>query len=318
MLLPVEPGLEQFRQAEARIRGYVRRTPMLHAVALKQPPAGADNLYLKLELVQVTGSFKPRGAINKLLTLPADDLKRGLVTASGGNHGLAVAYAGWVAGVPATVYLPGNTPKAKAEKLERWGARVVFEGAVWDEANRAAQVVAERDGLTYMHPFADPVIIAGQGTIGLEILEDLPDADVILVAIGGGGLISGIAAAAKALCPAIRVIGVEPEGAATLHESLRAGRLVELPAIRTAASSLAARQTAPLNLDMVRRHVERVVLVSDDDLRHAARWLWFELGLAVEIAGAATAAALLTGKVQVLPGERVCALVCGAGSDGVS
>ena len=310
--------LADVQAARDRIADYVRHTPLVRAWPVHHPAADVAALYLKLESLQITGSFKARGAVNTAQGLSPEQLARGLVTASGGNHGLGVAYAGWLAGVPATIYLPTNTPPTKADKLERWGARVVVEGAVWDDANHAAVAAAERDGLTYIHPFADPAVIAGQGTISLEVLEHVPSVDVLLVQIGGGGLAAGVALAAKALKPSIRVVGVEPVGAPTLYESIRAGRLVELPEIRTAANTLAPRMSAQLNLDLIRRHVDEIVLLTDDELREGARWLWFEMGVAAELSGAATVAALLAGKVRVPPAERVCAIVSGAGPDGLA
>lgn len=285
---------------------------MISAAPLRHAPGP---LTLKLELLQVTGSFKARGATNKVLTLGG--VSPGLVTASGGNHGLGVAYAGWLAGVSATIYLPSNVPPAKARKLEAWGARVVWFGDVWDESDAEARAAAERDGLTYVHAFADPAVVAGQGTIGLEILEDAPETELLLVAIGGGGLSAGISTAVKALAPHIRVIGVEPVGAPTLRESVRAGRLVELERITTAANTLAPRRSAELNLAIIRDKVDDIVLVDDDEMREAARWLWFEMGVAAELSGAAAVAAWLAGKVPV-EGVRTCALVCGAGTDGLT
>ena len=304
-------------RARERIAGTVRQTPLLRALTLRGPLPTPVDLYLKLENLQVTGSFKARGAVNAVRSLPSEQVRRGLVTASGGNHGLGVAYAGWAAGVPATIYLPRNTPPGKAQKLAAWGARVVVEGAVWDDANRAAQESAEREGLTYVHPFADPAVIASQGTIALEVLEDQPDLDVLVVPIGGGGLISGIALAAKALRPELRVVGVEPVGAPTLHASLQAGRLVELPEITTAANTLAPRRSEEINLAIIREHVAEIVLVDDADMRDSARWLWFELGVAAELAGAASCAAIRSGRVRLAPGERTCAIVSGAGTNGI-
>jgi threonine dehydratase len=276
-----------------------------------------ESLRLKLECLQVTGSFKARGAINKLKSLSSDDLSRGIITASGGNHGLAVAYAGWLAKVPTRIYLPTTAPADKIDKLKDWGAEIVIEGAAWDDSNRAAMIVAEREGLAYFHPFADPVVIAGQGTIALEILDDAPQLDTLMVAIGGGGLISGIAVAAKAINRRIRIIGVEPVGAATLYSSVKAGRVVELEKIETSAGSLSARMTSQLNFDLVRKHVAEIVLVSDDEMRAGARWLWFEMGIAAELSGAAAVAALLSRRYQATKDERICALVCGAGTDGL-
>ena len=192
-----------------------------------------------------------------------------------------------------------------------------MSGEAWDDSNRAALRHAEAEGLAYIHPFADPAVIAGQGTIALEVLAEAPDLDTVIVAIGGGGLISGIAIAAKALRPGIRIIGVEPVGAPTLHDSLAAGRLVELAQLDTAAVTLAPRRSEEINLTIIRQTVERIVLVEDRDMRQAARWLWREFGVATELSGAAAVAALLAGRYRPAPGERVCAVVCGAGTDGI-
>lgn len=310
-------SLDQIREAAARIAPHVRRTPLVAARSLKDNPYPDGQLLMKLECLQVTGSFKARGASNKLLSLGREELKRGIITASGGNHGLATAYAGWLGKAKTTVYLPESASPEKAKKLAGWGATVVFKGRVWDEANREALAVAEREGLAYFHPFADPVVIAGQGTTALEILEQEPEVDDLLVAIGGGGLISGIAVGIKALRPTARIIGIEPTGAPTLHESVKAGRVVELPAITTRVATLAAMKTEAINLEIVRKLVDDIVLVTDEEMREAAQWLWFEMGLATDLSGSASLAALRSGKFRPGPGRKVCALVCGAGSDGV-
>jgi threonine dehydratase len=306
------------QMAAERIASYVRRTPLIGARCLKENPFPECEILLKLECLQVTGSFKPRGATNKLLSLSEADVRRGIITASGGNHGLAVAYAGWLAKTRTTVYVPENVSPDKKKKLAVWGATVEVCGHHWHEANREALAVAEREGLTYFHPFADPAVIAGQGTVALEVLEQAPALDTLLVAIGGGGLISGVALAAKAIRPSLRIVGIEPTGAATLYESVKAGRVVELPGITTRVPTLAALRTEPVNLEIVQRYVDDIVLIEDDDMREAARWLWFEMGLAADMSGAAGIAALLSGKVRPKIGEKVCVLVCGAGPDGLA
>jgi len=313
--MTLAPDIAAIRTAADRIATEVRRTPMVLAEHDKVRLEG--RVLLKLECLQVTGSFKPRGAMNTLRSLEPDEIRRGIITASGGNHGLAVAYAGYVAGAPATIFLPTSAPKSKIAKLEAWGAKVVVGGAVWDEANRAALDEAERRGLTYIHPFADPRVIAGQGTLALEILEQSADLDTVLVAIGGGGLIAGIALAVKALRPTVKVIGIEPTGAPTLYESVKARKLVELPRIDTAAGTLAPRMSATINLEIISKYVDEIMLVSDEEMREAARWLWFEHGIAAELSGAASLALLLAGRYKPKPGETVCALVCGAGTDGL-
>jgi threonine dehydratase len=295
----------------------VRETPLVRPGPLLRPLGSPGRAVLKLESLQVTGSFKARGAANRVLSLPREGLA-GLATASGGNHGAAVAYAGWAAGVPATIFLPANAPEAKAERARAWGASVVRAGAVWDDADRAAQEFARERGLAYIHPFADAAVIAGQGTVALELLEEAPEVGVLVVAIGGGGLIAGVATAAKSIDPRIRVIGVEPTGAPTLHESLRAGRVVELPEVKTAANTLAPRATAAINFEIIRERVDGIVLVSDDEMREAASWLWFELGVAAELSAAAAVAALQTGRVELAAGETAALLICGAGTAGIA
>lgn len=309
--------LEDVRVAEKRIAGQVRRTPVMEAVALQQPVSQA-RVSLKLEMLQATGSFKARGATNKLRATSQEQLQKGIVTASGGNHGLATARAGKLAGVPTTIFLPENVSPPKLAKLRKWGADVRITGKVWDESNVAALKFAEETGAAYFHPFADPLIAAGQGTLGLEILDALPTIDTILVAIGGGGLISGLSVAMKALKPSLRIIGIEPVGAPTLHDSLKAGRVVTLEKVTTSVPTMAAARTDERNFELVKKHVESIVLLEDDEMRQAARWLWFELGIAADLSGAASVAALMTGKFRPSPDSHVCALICGAGPDGIA
>jgi threonine dehydratase len=310
--------IQDVQEAAERIAPYVRKTPLVTARCLKEDPFPEGELLLKLECFQASGSFKARGAANKLLSLSVAQVQRGIVTASGGNHGLAVAYIGWLRKTRTTVFLPDNASPEKVKKLQEWGATVRFEGRQWHEANHAALMMAEREGLTYFHPFADPLVIAGQGTTALEILKQACQVKEILVAIGGGGLISGISLTAKALSPSIRIVGVEPTGSPTLYESVKAGRVVALPEITTKVPTMACRQTEPLNFEIVRRYVDEIVLVTDEEMADAARWLWFEMGLATDLSGASTIAALRSGKVRPKKGRKVCALVCGAGPDGMA
>jgi threonine dehydratase len=310
--------LHDIQAAQKRLNGYVRRTPLVKASPVQHPIKGSGDLYLKLECLQIIGSFKARGAVNKLLSLDAETLKRGIVTASGGNHGLGVAYAGYLGKTSAMIYLPEVTPQIKIQQLAQWGAEVVVKGQDWDEANRGALAAAKQHSMTYIHPFADEAVMAGQGTVGLEVLEDQPEIDTMLISIGGGGLIGGAALAMKALRPSIKIIGIEPVGAPTLYESVRAGYPVSLPAVHTVANTLAPRQSTEMNLDLIRRYVDDIVLITDEDMRDAARWLWNEMNIAAELSGAAALAALLTGKVAAAPDEKVCAIVCGAGTDGIN
>lgn len=309
--------LDDVRAAAARITPFVRRTPSMRALPAHAPLAGAVAVTLKLESLQVSGSFKARGAFSRLTALEPAARGNGLVTASGGNHGIAIAYAARAAGLSATVVVPTGIHPDKAARIRSYGARLIVEGAVWDEANARALAIAAETGASYVHPFADPAVAAGQGTIALEMLADDPDLDTLLVAIGGGGLITGVATAARALKPTIRIVGVEPTGAPTLHASLVAGEVVTLSAVTTKVPTLAARRTEEANFALIRRHVGQVVLVEDEDLGHASRHLWAEYGLAADLSGAAAAAALLSGAYRPEAGERVGVIVCGAGADGV-
>jgi threonine dehydratase len=294
-----------FERARERIARRIVETPVLEHPLVR----------MKLECLQVTGSFKARGALHRVLSLPPEVAARGVITASGGNHGLAVAYAARAIGVPAVIYLPSHTPAEKAERMETWGATVLREGVVWDDAHAAALAHAEREGLTYVHPFADPEVVAGQGTIALELFEQAPDMDALLVAVGGGGLIAGVGCAARLLRPNVRVIGVEPVGAPTLYESLRANDVIELPSITTKAGTLAPRRSARYTFDLVKRCVDEIVLVTDEEMREAARWIFAQAKVGVELSGAAAVAAVLTKKASLAGAQHPCALVCGAGTD---
>ncbi len=307
---------EDIKAAADRIRPFVRRTPVL---ALDHC-AGFDirnPFTLKLECLQVSGSFKIRGAVNRVKSLAPDRIANGLVAASGGNHGLATAYVARQAGVPATVFLPKNASPVKEQKLRKWGADVRYEGTVWDEAHEAALVFAgERDAF-YMHPFADDAIVSGQGTVGLEMVEQIPDADLYIVAIGGGGLITGLSQVVKAVKPGARVIGVEPVGSPTLHACFAAGRVVRLPEVTTKVATMACGRTDESIYETARRHVDEVVLIEDADMQRAAELLWFEFGVAADLSGAASLAALMAGAVKPHAGARIAGLVCGAGIDGL-
>lgn len=308
--------LDDVVAARTRIRDKVRHTPMMPASQMRNPLPGLD-VTLKVESLQVTGSFKARGAMNKVLTLPQEQIAKGLVTASGGNHGLAMARTGFVAGVKTTIFLPSSVVPDKVAKLRGWGANVEIVGKVFDEANEAALAFARKTGAAYVHPFADPLVVAGQGTVGLEILDDMPDCDTVLIAIGGGGLITGVATAMKARNPKVRIIGIEPTGSPTMKASLDAGHVVALDAVTTKVATMACRRTDDALFAQVRDKIDEMVLVSDAEMEEAAKSLWFEFGLATDLSGAASLAALRSGRLSFRPGEKICALVCGAGTDGV-
>ncbi|HEX8008824.1 MAG TPA: threonine/serine dehydratase [Trebonia sp.] len=290
---------QDFRAAAERIAPYVRRTPVLRAVADGRPVA------FKLEHLQVAGVFKIRGALNALLT--AGPVPR-VVTASGGNHGLGVATAARWLGIPATVFVPGTVPEVKARRIAEQGAEVVRTGEKYADAERAARSLAERDGLYYVHAYDDPAVVAGQGTLGLEVLADMPECDVVAVPAGGGGLLAGVSGA---IAPC-RVIAVEPEGCPTLYAALAAGEPAEVGADSVAASALGASRAGDLALAACAAYGVSAVLVSDEQILAARDRLWEEFRLAVEPAAATVFAAWLSGQV---PGERPCLVLSGGNAD---
>jgi threonine dehydratase len=296
-------------EAAARIAGHVRVTPAM------RPGAGAFGLpgevSLKLEMLQHAGSFKTRGAFNTLLSLelPAT----GVAAASGGNHGAAVAYAAAKRGVKATIFVPEISPRAKVEAIRRFGAEVVVGGAQYDDAQAACDGFAARTGALKIHPFAAKETVAGQGTLGLEWARQEPDLDTVLVAVGGGGLISGIASWFAG--GSTKVVGVEPEGSRALHAALEAKGPTEVSVASVAADSLGARNVGPLVYDCCRDTVDHVALVADATITAAQRVLWRDARLAVEPGGAAALAALIGGAYRPARGERLGVLVCGANVD---
>ena len=304
-------SLAMIEEAADRIRPHIRRTPSIAVAHARDRPV--DNpIFLKLECLQATGAFKTRGAMNRLLTTPRETLVHGLVTASGGNHGMAVARAALVAGVKAKVFLPPQASPAKLKALKEWGADIEVVGERWDDADTTAQSYAERTGAIYFHPFKDVEVIAGQGTVALEMLEDVPDADVYLVAIGGGGLIAGLSSVVKARNPGARVIGIEPVGSPTLHASLAAGGVVTLEGTSTRVATMACGRTDEAVYEVIARNVEQVVLVEDDDLLEAARWVLSEFAIRADLSAAAAIAALRRGEIDLAPHETIHTLVCGA------
>jgi threonine dehydratase len=296
---------DEIEAAYARIAPHVRRTPILEA----------DGVSLKLEFLQHTGSFKARGAFNNLLsrTAPA----AGVAAASGGNHGAAVAYAAAKLGLAAHVFVPEIAAPLKIEKIRSYGADVHVEGATYFDALALCEAHIAETGALSLHAYDAPETVAGQGTVGLEWEQDLAafgraPLDTVLVAVGGGGLISGVAAW---FAGRTKVIGVEPEGSRALHAALEAGRPVDVEVRSVAADSLGARRVGALNFAILRETVEHVALVSDAAIREAQRTLWREFNIVAEPGGAAAYAALLSGAYRPRKGERIGVLLCGANAD---
>jgi len=295
-------------QAHLRIRGRIRRTPVVEL------PPGTFGLpaplSLKLELLQHAGSFKPRGAFNRVLSSRAP--AAGLIAASGGNHGAAVAHVGRALSLPTEIFVPEIAAPAKVARIRADGARVEVVGKTYAEALQASTRRAAETGALVVHAYDQPEVVAGQGTVALEWSEQAPPLDVVLVAVGGGGLLGGVAAWFDGR---VRVVAVEPEGCPTLHRALQAGRPVDVEVGGIAADSLGARRIGELALEVARRTGVESVLVSDQAIREAWRTLWRELRVAAEPGGAAALAAILSGAWRARPGERVGVLVCGGNVD---
>ena len=302
---------QDIEAARRRIHGHVRSTPVVatgaHAFGLEPP------VVLKLELLQHTGSFKTRGAFNKMLA--SDVPAAGVVAASGGNFGLAVAYAARQLGHRAEIFVPDTSPEAKIEGIRGLGADVQIVPGYYHEASVVAAARQAESGALAMHPYDQPEVVAGAGTVGLELAEQVPDADTVLVAVGGGGLIAGVASWFRG---DVRVVGVEPEACPTLHAALEAGQPVDVDVGGFAADSLGPRRVGEIAFAAATAWVERVVLVPDETIREAQRRLWRDAHLVAEPGGAASLAALIAGAYRPAAGERVVVVVCGANTDPAS
>lgn len=307
----LDPGA--FRRARERIDGRVHRTPLLRATLLGRQ-AGGVRLHLKAENLQKTGSFKVRGVLNRLLELGPEARERGAVTVSAGNHAQALAWGSADVGVDCKVVMPRSAPRSKVEACREYGAAVVLEEDVFAAFEKALSL-AEEEGRVFVHPFDDPAIVAGQGTVGLEVLEDLEELDAIVVPVGGGGLAAGIAAAVGRRRSSVAVYGVEPEGADSMRRSLDAGRPVRLDAVNTVADGLASPMAGELTYPLIRRWAEDVVLVTDDEIARTMGRILRYTKLLAEPAGAAAVAALLAGRIPVREGATVAAILSGGNVD---
>jgi len=296
---------------ESAIRPYIRRTPLVKAdmADFGHPPQA---LTFKLEFLQHSGSFKARGAFANLLLRKAPTA--GVVAASGGNHGVAVAYAAQRLGVPATIFLPDITSPSKIERIKGCGANLIFAGTRYADALAASEDHVAQTGAMAIHAYDQAETLLGQGSVGMELEQDAPDIDTLLVAVGGGGLIGGIAAWFGGRC---RIVAVEPEQSPTLHAAFAAGEPVDAPAGGIAADSLAPRRVGRLMFPIAHAHVERVVLVTDEAIVQAQEALWSRLRVVTEPGGAAAFAALLSGRYKPQAGERVAVLLCGANTTAV-
>lgn len=300
-------------EARPYVEPHVHRTPILTSRTLSEE-TGFD-IRFKAELFQRTGAYKIRGALHKLARMSAEDKARGVVCSSAGNHAQGVALAAALSDVKATVVMARNATESKVQATREYGAEVVLHGDIWDEADGHARELVETQGLTYVHPFNDFELIAGQGTVGVEIYEDVRDIHTVVVPIGGGGLISGISTALKELNPSIRVIGVESSGGPAMYESVKAGHLVTLEDVDTIIDGLRVMRVGENTFNIVREFVDEVVTVPDEQIFESVLWLMARCKLVAEGAAAAPVAALRAGLIEAPPGAVVVAVLSGGNID---
>jgi len=305
--------LSDVEAAQARIRDRVYLSPCARSETLSR--LSGTEAYLKLENLQMTGSFKERGALNRLLILEPAARERGLIAASAGNHAQGVAYHAGRLGIPTTIVMPETTPIIKVASTRGHGARVILHGGGYDEAYSEARRIEQAEGLSFIHPFDDPGVIAGQGTVGLELFEQVPELEAVVVPIGGGGLVAGIGVALKARRPGLRVIGVQTELLPSMQAALEAGKPVTLDAAQTLADGIAVKRVGDLTLALAQRVVDEVVTVSEEEIASAILYLLEKEKTVVEGAGAVAVAGLMHHRPSGLSGKRVVSVISGGNID---
>ena len=305
--------LKDVLAARERVRDALYLSPCARTETLSR--FSRTQAFLKLDNLQMTGAYKERGALNKILTLGEAERARGLIAASAGNHAQAVAYHAGRLGISATIVMPETTPIMKVANTRGHGARVVLSGASYDEAYTEARRLEREEGLTFVHPFDDELIIAGQGTLGLEVVEQVPGLDAVLVPVGGGGLVSGVAVAVKALAPHVKVIGVEAEVLPCMQAAVEAGELVTLDAASTLADGIAVKRAGEITFEHVQLLVDDIVTVTEEEIASAILYLLEKEKTVAEGAGAVAVAALMHHKLPQLEGKRVCSVISGGNID---
>ncbi|MEY2669109.1 MAG: hypothetical protein RJA59_1747 [Pseudomonadota bacterium] len=305
--------LKEVLAARERVRDALYLSPCARTETLSR--VSRTQAYLKLDNLQMTGAYKERGALNKILTLGDAERARGLIAASAGNHAQAVAYHAGRLGIAATIVMPETTPIMKVANTRGHGARVVLSGTNYDEAYTEARRMEREEGLTFVHPFDDEAIIAGQGTLGLEVVEQVPGLDAVLVPVGGGGLVSGVAVAVKALAPHVKVIGVEAEVLPCMQAAVEAGELVTLDAASTLADGIAVKRAGELTFEHVQSLVDEIVTVTEEEIASAILYLLEKEKTVAEGAGAVAVAAVMHHKLPRLEGKRVCSVISGGNID---
>lgn len=306
-------SLPDIKDARETIRNFVKRTLLVHSLFLSDLCGG--EVYLKLENLQIMKSFKIRGAFNRILHLSSEEMKQGVITASTGSHALAVAFCANKLNIPAKIIVPKNTPKVKIDNIKKYDVELIIYGDIPDESEQKARTMEKEEGLTYISPYNDELVIAGQGTIGLEILEDLPSVDTVIVPVGGGGLISGISIAMKSIKPGVEIIGVQSEASPVMYESLKAGKIVDIEMKKSIADGLfGGIEKGSPTFEITQKYVDDLMLVKEETLRKAVYLLWKEKKRIIEASGAASIA-LIMKKKDLFTAKTIVAVISGGNID---
>ncbi|WP_213975783.1 threonine ammonia-lyase [Tepidanaerobacter acetatoxydans] len=308
----MEITLKDIQEAKSSLRNVVYKTSLVHNTTFSE--MAKSSVYLKMENLQKTGSFKLRGAFNKISRLPEKDRKNGVIASSAGNHAQGVAMAATSYGIKSTIVMPKHAPLSKIAATKSYGAEVILYGDVYDEAYEKAKEIQKQTGAVFIHPFNDPEVIAGQGTIGLEILEDLPDTDIIVVPVGGGGLISGVAIAAKSIKPSIKIIGTQAKNMPSMAESISQGHITTIEGVPTIADGIAVKTPGGLTFNIIKHYVDDIITVDEDEIANAILLLMERAKVISEGSGAVSVAAILN-RLEYIENKKVVALISGGNID---
>ncbi|MGL5124338.1 MAG: threonine ammonia-lyase [Fusobacteriaceae bacterium] len=310
--MSITVNLEMIKTAQEILKSVIRKTPMINCLWMSEKTG--NKVYFKMENLQKTGSFKIRGAVNKIANLTNEEKKRGIIASSAGNHAQGVALGAKAQGIKATIVMPSTAPMAKVTATKSYGAEVILWGEVYDDAyNKACEIQKETEAV-FIHPFDDDYVIAGQGTIGLEILEELPELEVVVVPIGGGGILSGIAIALKSLKPSIRIIGVQTANVPSMQEALKMGYPIEIKATTTIADGIAVKKSGNKTFEIIKKYIDEIITVSEDEIADAVLYMMEKNKVMTEGAGAIAAAGILSGKIKAKD-KNICGIISGGNID---
>lgn len=310
--MSINVNLEMIKAAQEVLKDVIRKTPLTDCAGMSEKTG--NQIYFKMENLQKTGSFKIRGAVNKIANLTDSEKERGIIASSAGNHAQGVALGAKAQGIRATIVMPSTAPMAKVTATKSYRAEVILCGEVYDDAYAKACEVQKATGAVFIHPFDDDYVIAGQGTIGLEILEELPELDIVVVPVGGGGILSGIAIALKSLKPSIKIIGVQTANVPSMQEALKIGHPIEIKAIATIADGIAVKKAGSKTFEIIEKYVDEIITVTEDEIANAILYMMEKNKVMAEGAGATAAAAILAGKINA-KNKNICGVISGGNVD---